>query len=243
MTSMANLRIPLARAQEQLGERVRLGQELLRHTVHFVYSLKRGTKDEEALWQKALNWHDYNSTRLLSNLGNEVCVEYQAVADHDYGIAIKHASKRLLLEKILPLEISKLVSIRERLPLWATTPETTSPSEDTRPAGGPHISVTDSPGANIAYYSPGATQATLISITDEARKHLLTLADHLERNAQQLGATSDDVTPVPGLIDELHIAVRDQQSTVPSSCLCSRPCGWLPSAPPVFRSGQSCKPS
>jgi hypothetical protein len=69
----------------------------------------------------------------LDNLGDEVCAEYQAVADRVYGAATGQSPKRELLKEILPREISKLESICERLPLWVPHPRNDIARQSHRP--------------------------------------------------------------------------------------------------------------
>jgi Predicted nucleotide-binding protein containing TIR-like domain len=121
MTSMSALRIPLPQAEEQLTERVRRGQEILQGTY-----AKGGTEAREQLWKQAQRWHDYNCTWLHDNLGPEVREEYQAVTGRTYEAGHPRFGREIL-RKSIPEEISKLESIRERLPLWWPAPGTPSP--------------------------------------------------------------------------------------------------------------------
>jgi predicted nucleotide-binding protein len=125
MISMAVLRIPLPQAEEQLTERVELGRQLLQGT-DIIYSIDLPVgAQHQALWQSAMSWHDYNCTWLLDNLGDEVRAEYQLVADRIYRTTARtrNSFETDILKEFLPLEISKLESIHNRLPLWVPTAE------------------------------------------------------------------------------------------------------------------------
>jgi predicted nucleotide-binding protein len=121
--SMPVLHIPLPQADEQLTERITRGQALLDKPYGFL-SLEAPVGDlEEERWKQALRWHDYNCSWLLNNLGDEVREEYQAVAGRAYHAGIPAFGRvKDTLQVALPEEISKLESIRERLPLWASEP-------------------------------------------------------------------------------------------------------------------------
>ena len=125
MTSMSVLRIPLPKAEEQLTERITVGQALLRN-LDRLSSIKlfipAGWREEE--WKRAQQWHDYNCTWLGQNLGNEVREEYRAVAGRVYQAGQPDdVWVEDTLRLILPRDISKLESIRARLPLWTPTAE------------------------------------------------------------------------------------------------------------------------
>lgn len=82
-------------------------------------------------------------------------------------------------------------------------------SKDAAAPGGTNITVTSSSGVNIASHSPGATQATVVTVTGEARQHLLSLADYLDQTAGQLGLAADRAVAVPGLVSELKAAASE----------------------------------
>jgi predicted nucleotide-binding protein len=176
MTSMAVLRIALPQAREQLTERVELGRRVLQST-DFFYTLGHPVSEQlEGLWQSATRWHDYNCTWLLNNIGEEVRAEYQAVAGSVYRTT---AGKRNFLEKdilkeILPLEISKLESIRERLPLWMTVPEPIPQSDHT-------IREVDEPDKQELAHPdlrPGRSTAPVIPVSAPNRKAVMVIYGH-----------------------------------------------------------------
>ena len=79
-----------------------------------------------------------------------------------------------------------------------------SASADPRAVGSTHITVTGSSGVNIASHSPGATQAAVVTMTSEARRHLLNVADYLDQTGPQLGIADEQAAQVPELINELR---------------------------------------
>lgn len=135
MTGMAVLRIPLPQAREQLAERAERGRVLLQATDSFLYLGRPVSEQLEGLWQGAVRWHDYNCTWLLDNLGTEVRTEYQSVAGRAYksSARTRNSLERQILKEILPLEIAKLESILERLPLWAAAVKPIPQSGDILP--------------------------------------------------------------------------------------------------------------
>ena len=82
-------------------------------------------------------------------------------------------------------------------------------SEDAAAPGSTNITVTSSSGVNIASHSPGAAQAAVVTVTGEARQHLLSLAGYLDQTAGQLGLAADGAAAVPGLVSELRAAASE----------------------------------
>jgi len=75
--------------------------------------------------RKVEHWRDYNRTWLDSILGGEVTEEYKKIVIHSY-IVTDRVIFLGYLSQDLESEISKLESIRARLPIWATEPRSTT---------------------------------------------------------------------------------------------------------------------
>jgi predicted nucleotide-binding protein len=129
------LRLPLADAETQLDTRIAAGRVLvdteaaaldaeLAHTPYarLMYSpgeKSPGQQKVDALSRRVHQWRDYNRTWLSSNLGGEAAEEYQSTSTHHYfGSADDPRLNLRWLGEEVESEISKLESIRDRLPMW-----------------------------------------------------------------------------------------------------------------------------
>jgi predicted nucleotide-binding protein len=129
------LRLPLSDAEGQLTARIEAGRELVdadaaaldaqlasmpyaRH----MYSPGARPPGEQlvyALGRKVGQWRDYNQTWLNRNLAGEAAQEYQSASKHwNFGGADDPRVDLRWLRENVESEISKLESIRERLPMW-----------------------------------------------------------------------------------------------------------------------------
>jgi hypothetical protein len=129
------LKLPLSVAEAQLAARIAAGRELVDTEAaaldaeltatpygRFMYSpgdKPPGKQKVDALSRRIRQWRDYNRTWLGTNLGGEAAEEYQSTSTH-YGFGGADDPKvnlRFLRENV-ESEVSKLESIRERLPMW-----------------------------------------------------------------------------------------------------------------------------
>ncbi len=143
----AKLKIPLARAQSELQERIDTGRELASTPVP---SLEGDPRTGQLVWgspglgspaqpaypeldelrHRIRQWTDYNQTWLNMNLGGEAASEYDAASSHvSFGEDDPQVRLRYLREDITS-EISKLESIYNRLPLWPPEHDTASDGRD-----------------------------------------------------------------------------------------------------------------
>ena len=122
--SQSVLRIPQAKAENELTERIASGRELA--------DAQPAYADLDGLRHQIQQWRDFNRTWLDRNLGGDAAVEYRTASTH-WGSAMapdNPVTKLRFLHQEVRSEISKLESIRNRLPMWA--PEShTMPSSHT----------------------------------------------------------------------------------------------------------------
>lgn len=100
-----------------------------------------GDQEVDALSRRVSQWRDYNRTWLGMNLGGEAAEEYVSTSTHwGFGGADDPRVNLRFLRENVEIEISKLESIRDRLPMWlplgATAP--TSAATGSRADGGSH---------------------------------------------------------------------------------------------------------
>ncbi len=108
------LRLPLRRAQDELGERIRAGQELL--------SSNRSIDSEQTLEEarrRYLTWNDYNAAWLERHVGKRIASEYS----RSFPILVAGATSPIErfrdLQEDVQRKVRRLESVVERLPLWA----------------------------------------------------------------------------------------------------------------------------
>lgn len=78
-----------------------------------------GDQKVDALRRRVRQWTDYNRTWLSTNLGGEAAAEYQTTSTHySFGGSDDPRTDLRWLRENTESEISKLESIRERLPMW-----------------------------------------------------------------------------------------------------------------------------
>jgi predicted nucleotide-binding protein len=137
------LRLPLSDAEAFLDTRIAAGRKLVdtdaaeveaqlanmpyaRH-MYSPASKPAGEEEVDALSRRVSQWRDYNRTWLGKNLGGEAAEEYERASTHwgFGGTDDPRVNLRFLRENV-EHEISKLESIRERLPLWVP-PGATAP--------------------------------------------------------------------------------------------------------------------
>jgi predicted nucleotide-binding protein len=135
----------MAEAEAQLDARIAAGRELVDTEVADLESQlvtmprqmyrpgseRPGERQVDALGRRVGQWRDYNRTWLVRNLGGEAAEEYQSASTHwTFGGSDDPRIDLRFLRENVELEISKLESIRERLPMWlppgGTTPASTS---------------------------------------------------------------------------------------------------------------------
>jgi predicted nucleotide-binding protein len=132
------LKIPLSDALSQLTERIEAGHEFINTDVPDLASeldampygrlmtTPAGTQDLQALRRKVGRWRDYNRTWLSRNLGGEAAEEYQEASSHfSMGGSDDPRVHLSYLRGEIDREVSKLESIRDRLPMWAPQDEAT----------------------------------------------------------------------------------------------------------------------
>ena len=111
--SQSVLRIPQAEAETQLAERIAAGRELA--------DAQPAYAELDGLRHQIQQWRDFNRTWLDRNLGGEAAEEYRTASTH-WGSAMapdNPVTKLRFLHQEVQSEISKLESIRNRLPMWA----------------------------------------------------------------------------------------------------------------------------
>jgi hypothetical protein len=93
-----------------------------------------GVEEVRALERKVGQWRDYNRTWLKMNLGGEAAEEYVTTSTHWHvGGSTSPKTELDFLRSEIEQEVSKLESIRGRLPMWAPPEEvtaTSTPSSD-----------------------------------------------------------------------------------------------------------------
>jgi predicted nucleotide-binding protein len=100
----------------------------------------RGYDEVRALGRKVSQWRDHNRTWLSRYLGGEASEEYQTTSTHwNFGGADDPKVDLRWLRQNIETEISKLESIRERLPMWVQPGATALTSS---------MSMTDAGGAD-----------------------------------------------------------------------------------------------
>jgi len=120
------LQIPQAEAEARLNERIEAGRALQSAPVEAWDALRQ-------LQLRAEQWRDYNRTWLDRNLGGEAAEEYRTASKHSYfGSSDKLATDHRWLYEDIEGELSKLASIRDRLPIWSPSSQSSPP---TRAAG------------------------------------------------------------------------------------------------------------
>jgi predicted nucleotide-binding protein len=129
------LRLPLSDAQDQLNTRIEAGRQLvdvevaaldaeLEATPYHRLMYRSGERSPghqkvDALRRRVRQWTDYNRTWLGANLGGEAAAEYQLTSTHySFGGSDDPRTDLRWLGENTESEISKLESIRERLPIW-----------------------------------------------------------------------------------------------------------------------------
>jgi len=103
-----------------------------------------GDQEVDTLSRRVSQWRDYNRTWLGMNLGGEAAEEYVSTSTHwGFGGADDPRVNLRFLRENVEIEISKLESIRDRLPMWlplgATAP--TSAATGSRADGGEAIMI------------------------------------------------------------------------------------------------------
>ena len=81
--------------------------------------------------------------------------------------------------------------------------------KDVGAPGSTNITVISSSGVSIVSHSSGVAPAAVVTVTGDARQHLLNLADYLDQAGTQLGVAADGAVAVPGLVSELRAAASE----------------------------------
>jgi hypothetical protein len=160
------LRLPLSDAEAQLDARIAAGRELADKVDTEVVELEAplattaardplnlfsdtggeppGKRAADALSRRASQWRDYNRAWLVRNLGGEAAEEYDSASTHrGFGRLNEPMVNLRHLREGVESEISKLESIRERLPMWqppdAAAPTSAAIGPQTDGGGPPHV--------------------------------------------------------------------------------------------------------
>lgn len=142
--------LPLPDAEAQLTARIEAGRELsdteaanlasqLGSTpyVRMPGRTPPGTEEVRALRRRVGQWRDYNRTWLDMHLSGEAAEEYKTASTHyTVGGSDNPATELGFLRREIEQEVSKLESIRDRLPMWA-------PQDDTESASTPSSTPSD----------------------------------------------------------------------------------------------------
>jgi len=83
-----------------------------------------------------------------------------------------------------------------------------STSDDREPAGDTTITITNSPGTNVADRSPGARQVSFV-MTEEGRRQIRVVADYLEQVAEQLALPEQEAERLPELVASLRAIAEE----------------------------------
>lgn len=81
--------------------------------------------------------------------------------------------------------------------------------DDRKSAGDTTITVTNSPGTNIANRSPGARQLNVAAMTEEGQRRIYVAADYLEQFAEQLALPERDAKRLPELVASLRAIAQE----------------------------------
>src|SRR6185437_627264 len=132
-TDMAVLRIPQPQAEQQLNQRIEIGQDLMRHVKDPLISTARGShqipiapEELDETWRQAMPWHAFNQTWIDTNLGGAASAEFSRQSYAFQSSETDRPVRYELLRQNLRREVSLLESIRDRMPLWVPAPETTA---------------------------------------------------------------------------------------------------------------------
>jgi predicted nucleotide-binding protein len=153
------LRIPLSDAEAALDARIAAGRQLVDIEAaelearlatmpygRFQFgpgAKPQGEQEVDALSRRVGQWRDYNRTWLGANLGGEAAQEYERASTHwGFGGADDPKVDLRYLRENVESEVSKLESIRQRLPMWL-------PPDAAAATGAATRSRPDRDGANV----------------------------------------------------------------------------------------------
>jgi predicted nucleotide-binding protein len=143
------LKLPLSDAEAQLTARIEAGRELIDadaasletqlasmpyrggtiNPLDGSIQAPRGTQEVRTLRRKAAQWRDFNRTWLNIHLGGEAAKEYEDASTHwSFGGSDDPRLELGFLRGEIEEEVSKLESIRDRLPMWEPHDDVTSAS-------------------------------------------------------------------------------------------------------------------
>jgi predicted nucleotide-binding protein len=150
------LKLLLPDAEAQLTARIEAGRELIdteaanleTQLAGMPYygrlmTAPPGTQEVRALKRQVGQWRDYNRTWLNMHLGGEAAEEYERASTHwTVGGSDKPRVELDFLRSEIEQEVSKLESIRDRLPMWAPPGEATSASTPSPSPSGDSMATT-----------------------------------------------------------------------------------------------------
>jgi predicted nucleotide-binding protein len=211
------LRIPVAEAEGQLAARIAAGRQFIneadvlfprssRNSLPYAFrpAVTEGLRQVE-------RWRDYNRTWLNNILGGEAAEEYRNIAIPFY-LHSDRASTLQYLFSGLEAEISKLESIRARLPIWAAEPDSTTSGRTGRISPDAPIFIVHGRDTlraeSVAHTVATATGRRTIILRDEANLGQ-TLIEKFEKHAAEVSYAVIILTP------DDHGALAGQVSTQP----------------------------
>jgi predicted nucleotide-binding protein len=149
------LKLPLPDARAQLTEQIEAGRQFIDTDAANLegqlagmpygrlMTTPPGTQEVWALRRKVGQWSDYNRTWLNTHLGGEAAEEYERASTHfTLGGSDNPRVELDFLRSEIEQEISKLESIRDRLPLWAPPGDATSASAHSPSPSGDSMATT-----------------------------------------------------------------------------------------------------
>jgi predicted nucleotide-binding protein len=216
-------RIPLAEADNQLAARIAAGRQLINDAPGLFpttrSSLPYSTRPAvmEGLRQVE-RWRDYNRTWLDTILGGEAAVEYRQLAVHSLFFSDRATGLKYLISG-LETEISKLESIRARLPIWATEPDSTTSGRTSQPSPDAPIFVVHGRDTlraeSVAHTIATATGRKTIILRDEANLGQ-TLIEKFEKHAAEVSYAVIILTPDDhgALAGEVGTQPRGRQNVI-----------------------------
>jgi len=143
------------------------------------------------------HWRDYNRSWLDSILGGEAAEEYKNILIRNY-IFTDRATCLSFLFKDLETEISKLESIRARLPIWATEPRSTTSGRNSQASPDAPIFIVHGRDTlraeSVAHTVATATGRKTIILRDEANLGQ-TLIEKFEKHAAEVSYAVIILTP------------------------------------------------
>jgi predicted nucleotide-binding protein len=224
IASMSVLRLPLPQAQEQLARRIKAGYEL----AGFDPGNVPGTEVDETWWNEVWaferrieGWRDFNRTWLEKYLGGTAVSEYEIASTHIIRVGADNPAMRgRALQNEVASEVSKLESIRERLPLWVPEPEAgplISPASGISPQA-PIFIVHGSDtlrAESVAHTVSTATGRKTIILRDEPNLGR-TLIEKFEEHAAEVSYAIIVLTPDDrgNRVDETDSRPRGRQNVV-----------------------------